>query len=549
MRFVRASVVALVLLTVSGTFAGTSWTAGAATQDAPGQVDTTFGNGGKTVVGARLLGDKDLAAVATDETGAIFMTGTGWETAYVFKVKADGAVDATWGSGGALRVPVEGQAAMRGLARRPDDTFVMAGNSYHVIDTGETLTAHTEAAVRRITPQGATAAWNGQFIPGDNAPTRAFFPEVVATRGTTTYIAGNFRPDDGRGGKDMTPAVIRRVADGSRDSTFGESGVVKLPFNGFIHDLTVQPDGKVVVAGSYVSSGRELLMVSRLTFSGALDTTFSGDGIAFASTGSAVSSALRDVAIGPNGRIAGVGWDGASGPAKGIAVALLPNGSFDTSFDGNGMAGYATISDSHGIEALGFQADGNLVVGGQYGEFPFVARLTTSGQLDRSFGTAGVLQNPFNAEGGVTQLLIQPDGKPVAVGWSSGLDKTLTADPYPTVFRLTEPLPTVGSAPTSMFESKNLVFPIQLSKPSLEPVTVTATTSNGSAIAGLDYQQTSVTVTIAPGATTSSVTVPIFNDSLDEPDEQLNLTLTSGRGAVVDPAVTGTIVDDDPPPG
>ena len=547
MRFVRASVVALVLLTVSGTFAGTSWTAGAATQDAPGQVDATFGNGGKTVLGARPLGDTDVAAVATDDTGAMFMTGIGWDTAYVFKVKADGAVDSTWGSGGALTVPVEGQVAMRGLARRPDDTFVMAGNFYRVLDTGDTLTAHTEAASRRITPQGATAAWKEGWTPGDGG--RPFFPEAVATRGTTTYIAGNFRPYDGRAGKDTTPAVIRRSADGSSDSTFGESGLAKLPFNGFIHDLAVQPDGKVVVVGSYVSSGRELLMVSRLMPSGALDTTFSGDGIVFASTGSAVSSALRDVAIAPNGRIAGVGWDGASGPAKGIAVALLPNGSFDTSFDGNGMAGYATISDSHGIEALGVQADGNLVVGGQYGKFPFVARLTTSGQLDRSFGTAGVLQNPFDADGGVTQLLIQADGKPVAVGWSTGLDKTLTLDPHATVFRLTEPLPTVSSAPISMWESKNLVFPIQLSKPSLEPVTVTATTSNVSAIAGLDYQQTSVTVTIAPGATTASVTVPVFNDSLDEPNEHLNLTLTAGTGAVVDPAVTGTIVDDDPPPG
>jgi hypothetical protein len=47
-----------------------------------------------------------------------------------------------------------------------------------------------------------------------------------------------------------------------------------------------------------------------------------------------------------------------------------------------------------------------------------LARVKQDGTLDASFGTGGVLTTSFNGDDGASALLIQPDGKIVAVGFS-----------------------------------------------------------------------------------------------------------------------------------
>src|SRR6185295_7916166 len=63
-------------------------------------------------------------------------------------------------------------------------------------------------------------------------------------------------------------------------------------------------------------------------------------------------------------------------------------------------------------------------------------------------------------------------------------------------------------------------------------VTVNFATSDGTATtAGSDYTAVTTTVSFAAGDTTNkTVTIPINNDALVEPDETINLTLTSPTG-------------------
>lgn len=75
-------------------------------------------------------------------------------------------------------------------------------------------------------------------------------------------------------------------------------------------------------------------------------------------------------------------------------------------------------------------------------------------------------------------------------------------------------------------------------------------TSDGTATAG-DYQSAHGTLTFGPDDVTKSFTVPIVNDSVDEPDETVNLALSSpgAPAALGSPATaTLTIADDDPAP-
>jgi len=65
---------------------------------------------------------------------------------------------------------------------------------------------------------------------------------------------------------------------------------------------------------------------------------------------------------------------------------------------------------------------------------------------------------------------------------------------------------------------------------SVGTVTVNYSTSNGTATAGVDYTAGSGTLSFASGQVVKTFTIPIINDSIDEPDETVNLTLSNPTG-------------------
>jgi hypothetical protein len=95
----------------------------------------------------------------------------------------------------------------------------------------------------------------------------------------------------------------------------------------------------------------------------------------------------------------------------------------------------------------------------------------------------------------------------------------------------------------------NATITVNLSSPSSSIVTANYATSNGSATAGSDYYATAGTLTFNPGDTSETFTVEIINDSFDEPNETINLTLSGPVNAVLGTPseVILTIEDDDEP--
>ncbi|MFW6171316.1 MAG: S8 family serine peptidase, partial [Planctomycetota bacterium] len=93
---------------------------------------------------------------------------------------------------------------------------------------------------------------------------------------------------------------------------------------------------------------------------------------------------------------------------------------------------------------------------------------------------------------------------------------------------------------------EEIVFPVTLSQPASEEVTVSYTTVDGTAVAGVDYEPRSGTLTYRPGQTEKTVAVPILGDHQDEFDKSFFLELLSPTYATLDDAeAQGTIVDDD----
>jgi uncharacterized delta-60 repeat protein len=108
-----------------------------------------------------------------------------------------------------------------------------------------------------------------------------------------------------------------------------------------------------------------------------------------------------------------------NGTARRGVVRLNPNGTLDTSFNPGGTG---TNDD---VEAIVVQSDGKVLIGGQFTSYNGtgrgrIARLNTDGTLDGTFnpGSGG-------AAGGVSEIVMQSDGKVVIAGLFEGWNGAL----------------------------------------------------------------------------------------------------------------------------
>lgn len=95
-----------------------------------------------------------------------------------------------------------------------------------------------------------------------------------------------------------------------------------------------------------------------------------------------------------------------------------------------------------------------------------------------------------------------------------------------------------------------LSFPLALSNPSENPITVTATSANGTATAGSDYTAVARSVEIPALATAGLVEVTVAGENVFEGDETLTVTLSSPSGAILGETKVGNgiITNDDAMP-
>jgi uncharacterized delta-60 repeat protein len=271
----------------------------------------------------------------------------------------------------------------------------------------------------------------------------AFRPRLEALEDRCLLSAGALDPTFGTSGV-VTPAITPQAvvssqldgktviggsafslerfnSDGSVDTGFGTNGVVTMKkFTGICQGLALQADGKIVAVG-YTTGRTPQFAVARYNSNGSLDSGFGNQGIVLTTVGS--GTFVSAVAIDGNGNI-----DVAGNAQGGFAVVrYTTSGSLDTSFNRTGIV-ITTTSGLTNARALGVQSDGNIVVAGKSTYGMAVARYigtgTTAGQLDGTFGTAGIVivPTPVGAPypGQANSVLIQNGGYIVTVGLLSG---------------------------------------------------------------------------------------------------------------------------------
>lgn len=219
------------------------------------------------------------------------------------------------------------------------------------------------------------------------------------------------------------------AAAGALDSSFGTSGKIVTSFGSqrdVVGGMAIQSDGKIVVAGfgdgNNSISGKFAL--ARYNPNGSLDTSFDGDGKVITVIGG-VGDKAYDVAIQSDGKIVAAGGSYINGSSDFAVVRYNTDGSLDTTFDGDGKVTTTIRNDSDEAYNIAIQPDGKIVAAG--GSFNFgprdcaIVRYNTDGSLDTSFDGDGKVTTAFGTTlDQFRDVEIQPDGKIIAVGetWS-----------------------------------------------------------------------------------------------------------------------------------
>lgn len=195
--------------------------------------------------------------------------------------------------------------------------------------------------------------------------------------------------------------IARLNSDGSVDQTFNPgAGVV-----GSIHNITIQQDGKIIIAGEFTKIGNvEKNHLARLNKDGSLDTTFNPNG-------SGPSAPVWSIAQQPDGKIIIAGtFVSYNDISRGRVARLNTDGSLDQSFD----SGFGADSI---LNSVILQPDGKVLIGGYVINYNSVtrrtvARLNSNGTLDAGFNHLGI-----GANLPLSHMTLQPNGKVIVSGF------------------------------------------------------------------------------------------------------------------------------------
>lgn len=207
------------------------------------------------------------------------------------------------------------------------------------------------------------------------------------------------------------------TACGVLDDGFSNDGLLNIHFEQrtICHDMTVQPDGKIIVCGvTAPSNGGSAHKPSlfRLQANGDVDSSFNQTGYHKSSFDPVSSGAFWKCFVLPDGRITCVGasTNNINGGVNAIgAQRFLADGTLDQSFDGDGKVVIPMSGTGHtahtGIGTGLLQPDGKVIAIDLMSNGTDVvigmARFNTDGSPDPSFGTNGLALSTVISDNGV----------------------------------------------------------------------------------------------------------------------------------------------------
>jgi uncharacterized delta-60 repeat protein len=410
--------------------------------------------------------DGDVNAMVLQPDGKVVVAGAfmrmgNRNRGHIARLTSSGALDTSFNPGSGADNPVFA------LALQPDGKVILGGDF-------STFNGISRNGVTRLHANGVN---DSTFQPGTGAGGTVFALALLPDG--RMLVGGEFSSFDNQN----VPYLVRLNADGTVDGTFDRTAAL----NGNVHAIAVQPDGRIVIGGSFtLVGGTSRPYIARLNADGTLDGTFN--------PGAGADSLVYAVAVQSDGKVLiGGEFSSVGGLTQNRIARLQSNGALDTSIN------FGTGANLF-VATVVLQTDASIVVGGGFTQFNgmprnYIARLV--GGEDIAPGTIQFIQS------GYTVL-------------ESGTNITVT----------------IARAGGSQGQVEVDVISTDL----------------GTAIGGIDYGIVDERLIFAPGETIKTIVVGITNDLLIEPNEifQLALTNVAGGATLNDAAVTYvTIVNDD----
>jgi uncharacterized delta-60 repeat protein len=451
---------------------------------AGGDLDTSFASGTGT--------NAAVYSVVVQPDGKIIIGGqlttyNGTPRSHIARLNADGSLDTSFNPGAGANSHVET------IALQSDGKIIIGGE----------FTTFNGTPRTRIARLNSDGSLDTTFDPGTGA-TGSVLATAVQADGKI-IIGGGFVAYNGTSRR----YIARINPDGSLDTSFNPGTGADAP----IRTTTVQSDGKILIGGeftTYNSTARNC--IARLNADGSLDATFS-PGI------NGNFNIVYRILLQPDGKII-VGGNIITSNSIPINITRLnADGSADSSF-------HPGASNSMYTAAL--QSDGKIVIGGVFNSYGgtarnYIARINSDGSLDTTFNPGA------GANWYVHTIALQPNGK-IIIG---GVFTTYNNIACGQIARLLSGPGTVSfsAANYSVNESAGTAtITVNRTGGSVGAVTVNYSTSDGTATAGSDYNSASGTLSFADGETSKSINIPITNDSQQEANETINLSLSNVTG-------------------
>jgi uncharacterized delta-60 repeat protein len=280
--------------------------------------------------------------------------------------------------------PPEGtDQSIKSIAVQPDGKIIIVGHfqSYGNIPVGR---------IARLTPNGQL---DTSFDTGTGAD---LMIEACAVQPDgKILIAGSFSSFNGV----PTPNILRLNNDGSMDTTFDAGTGTDL----FITSITIQPDGKIIIAGSFsIFNGIPHNSIARLNYNGSLDPLFD--------IGTGANDYINNSTLLSDGKILIVGnFSSYNNTERNKIARLHSDGRLDDTFDPG-------VGANQTINCAKVSADQKILIGGNFTSYQGqalsrIARLHPDGTLDESF------QGIPGSDNYINNILFQSNGKIILIGF------------------------------------------------------------------------------------------------------------------------------------
>jgi uncharacterized delta-60 repeat protein len=396
-----------------------AWMTASSAMAAPADLDTTFGTGGKVTTNSPSSSEEGRAVVVQPD-GKIIVVG------YHNASEGNNFLVARYNPNGTLDTTFDGD----GFA----STTILNGEDYayavalqpdgKIVVAGQTVNNMTgDFALMRYNPNGSLdTSFDGDGIVVTSIYSGYDLAFAVAVQPDGKIVAAG----SATSGQNSDFALVRYNANGSLDTSFDTDGKVTTPFSQDIDEIyaiALQADGKIIAVGYVTEESGIDFALARYNPNGSLDTSFDTDGKVTTQIFDGLDIA-QAVALQADGKIVVAGQTFHDNALKFALARYQANGSLDASFDTDGKTSFSILGSNDAALAVAVQPDGKIVAAGSAGtgtQFDFaVARLNANGSPDTSFDTDGKLTTQFtNGFDGVYGAAVQPDGRIVTAGFAT----------------------------------------------------------------------------------------------------------------------------------